>query len=172
MSGEAKTVSELCREALELREKATQGLMEGFITLNKKTQKREKATIVWHPPECPQESLVLHEWKVNGFCPEYWQDVYLYAFAANHIKQIAERCLELEDKVEESLRVNTVLSKFAQDKKVEVSLLKQENQKLREALGKALDQLEVFNFAKDPMRVSNADTILRDALKGGQDGNI
>lgn len=35
---------------------------------------------------------------------------------------------------------------------------------LVEALEKAVDQLELFNFAKDEQRVRNADTLLREAL--------
>lgn len=137
-----KTVSDLCREALELRGNATQG-----------------------------------EWVTSGdFCRENLspkdyksiEDNKLFAFAANHIKQIAERCLELEKQSEEKekqswekIRLLNVASESMKKKDDEI-------QNLREALEKALDQLEMFNFAKDPMRVSNADTILRDALKGGQ----
>jgi len=44
--------------------------------------------------------------------------------------------------------------------------LKAENEHLREAMEYALDQLEMFNFAKDENRVSRADTKLREALKG------
>lgn len=130
MSGKTKTVPELCREALELRGKS---LIKGRARVDK-----DGDLVCDSFSSIPNSAHVLASSSGDYVLME--EDAELFAFAANHIKQIAERCLKLEA----------------------------ENEKLRVALEKAIDQLEVFNFAKDPMRVAKADTILRDALKDGK----
>lgn len=135
MSREAKTVSELCREALDLRGKATQGewTTAGDIYIFSKD--------VMVADNNDDEAVLRARGVGGGMSMEQQRfNIAFCAHSANNIKQIAERCLKLEA----------------------------ENQKLREALEKALDELELFKFAKDPLRVYKADTILRDALKDGQ----
>nr|BFD63179.1 hypothetical protein BdHM001_18600 [Bdellovibrio sp. HM001] len=91
MSGEAKTVSELCREALELRGNAVPG--DWF-------ECGARYTFI---------SRQLSEVEIEDVlevCNHYRDEVQIehnkafIVFAANHIKQIAERCLELEKEVE------------------------------------------------------------------------
>lgn len=67
------------------------------------------------------------------------------------------------------------------DKDAEIAKLKEEldrhkdllrvqcnrSQDLSDAMTKSLEHLEIFNFAKDPVRVAYADTIIRTALGGG-----
>lgn len=114
MSREAKTVSELCREALELRGKS---LIKGRVRVDK-----DGDLVCDSFSSIPNSAHVLASSSGDYVLME--ENAELFAFAANHIKQIAERCLKLEA----------------------------ENEKLREALEKAKEMNDhLFDVKKKPV---------------------
>ena len=104
----------------------------------------------------PVESFQAH-WSKYGFevACDYLRTEELDAALA----RIAELEFQLADRSEKY--------KIAMDKGVDV--LSYRIKLLEEAIAKALDHLEVFNFAKDPLRVAYADTELRKALASARE---
>lgn len=95
-----KTVSDLCREALKLREKATQGR---WVTGARKIRvpciySDDNKFVEGQYPAKFIASFGPYNMHATGEHRVLDRD--FTVFAANHIKAIAERCLELEEEVE------------------------------------------------------------------------
>lgn len=121
MSGESKTVSELCREALELRGKATQG--EWYHACESILGGNTHVVFTGLDGDLVERGYDGLLRKSSNATP----NAAFTIFAANHIKQIAERCLELEK--------DLVLVRDSHKRQGELNTKAwAENQKLREAL--------------------------------------
>jgi hypothetical protein len=89
---------------------------------------------------------------------------------------LAKQSTEFDEKSAKRFWTHEGLDKWRNESEICVHGAKKQHQKTSliyeaklaiavESITKALDQLEVFNFAKDPARVALADTELRNALE-------
>lgn len=165
-----KTVSDLCREALELvKDASTSGHInyfepcEGFAEKIKDAFCRGVDLSIQHDPTIPYRWTTDSEERIvaifgNGPTSESNQK--LHAFAANHIKQIAERCLELERELQQKNENGCCIVEH--DYRMS---LQKDNQKLREAL-EGLTNAALAGIKPLQSQVDAAFEL----LKGKQDG--
>lgn len=89
---------------------------------------------------------------------------------ADEEQHVKEACAA-RDQWLSTLRENSDLKRELDRHKELLRVQCNRSQDLRDAMEKSLEHLEIFNFAKDPVRVAYADTIIRTAL-GGEDESI